>query len=107
MNTLSSVGVNPSSFSKLLCTRFYAHTVRPQLEYGLAINHFTVSQLYALEKAQNDCIKKIYGARGKASTKVMLHMPKLPFMSERVSILQAQYALSLSYIALENGAVYY
>ena len=32
MNMLSSVGVNPFGFSKLLCTRFYAHIVRPQLE---------------------------------------------------------------------------
>ncbi|KAG1177556.1 hypothetical protein G6F36_010796 [Rhizopus arrhizus] len=78
MNMLSSIGVNPSGFSKLLCTRFYAHIVRPQLEYGLAINRFTVHQLHALEEAQNSCIRKIYGARGKASTKVMLHMSKLP-----------------------------
>ncbi|ORE01809.1 hypothetical protein BCV72DRAFT_309693 [Rhizopus microsporus var. microsporus] len=34
MNMLSSVGVNPSGFSKLLCTRFYAYIVRPQLVYG-------------------------------------------------------------------------
>ncbi|PHZ15890.1 uncharacterized protein RHIMIDRAFT_233497 [Rhizopus microsporus ATCC 52813] len=77
MNILSSVGVNPSGFSKLLCTRFYAHIVRPQLEYGLAINHFTVSQLHALEEVQNNCNKKIYGARDKASTKIMLHMSRL------------------------------
>ncbi|CEI99494.1 hypothetical protein RMCBS344292_13583 [Rhizopus microsporus] len=78
MNMLSSVGVNPSGFSKLLCTRFYAHIIRFQLEYGLAINRFTVSQLHTLEEAQNNCIKKIYGARGKASTKVMFRMSKLP-----------------------------
>jgi hypothetical protein len=98
MNILSSVGVNPSGFSKLLCTRFYAHIVRPQLEYGLAINRFTVSQLHALEEAQNNCIKKIYGARGKTSTKVMLHMSKLPLMSERVSILQAQFLFRSLYL---------
>ncbi|KAG0834565.1 hypothetical protein G6F19_005147 [Rhizopus arrhizus] len=98
MNILSSVGVNPSGFSKLLCTRFYAHIVRPQLEYGLAINRFTVSQIHALEEAQNNCIKKIYGARGKASTKVMLHMSKLPLLSERVSILQAQFLFRSLYL---------
>ncbi|CEG79965.1 hypothetical protein RMATCC62417_14367 [Rhizopus microsporus] len=135
MNMLSSVGVNPSGFSKLLCTRFYAHIVRPQLEYGLAINRFTVSQFHTLEEAQNNCIKKIYGARGKASTKVMLYMPKLPLMPERASILQVQFffrslylpedallACLLPYICstrgsqwhtlsrtslLKNGAVYY
>jgi hypothetical protein len=40
MNLLSSIGVNPSGFSKLLSTRFYAHIIRPQLEYGVTINHF-------------------------------------------------------------------
>ncbi|PHZ11402.1 uncharacterized protein RHIMIDRAFT_244597 [Rhizopus microsporus ATCC 52813] len=98
MNMLSSVGMNPSGFSKLLCTRFYAHIVRPQLEYGLAINRFTVSQFYALEEAQNNCIKKIYGARDKASTKVMLHISRLPLMSERVSILQAQFLFHSLYL---------
>jgi hypothetical protein len=98
MNILSSVGVNSSGFSKLLCTRFHAHIVRPQLEYDLAINRFTVSQLHALEEAQNNCIKKIYGARGKTSTKVMPHMSKLPLMSERVSILQAQFLFRSLYL---------
>ncbi|KAG1047525.1 hypothetical protein G6F43_010027 [Rhizopus delemar] len=62
MNMLSSIGVNPSGFSKLLCTRFYAYIVRLQLEYDLVINRFTVHQLHALEEAQNSCIRKIYGA---------------------------------------------
>ncbi|CEG75662.1 hypothetical protein RMATCC62417_10670 [Rhizopus microsporus] len=97
MNMLS-VGVNPSGLSKLLCTRFYAHIVRPQLEYDLAINHFTISQLHALNEAQNNCIKKIYGARGKASIKVMLHVSKFPLMSERVSILQVQFLFRSLYL---------
>ncbi|CEG78940.1 hypothetical protein RMATCC62417_13472 [Rhizopus microsporus] len=98
MNILSSVDVDPSGFSKLLCARLYAHIVRPQLECDLAINRFTVSQLHALEEAQNNCIKKIHGVRGKVSTKVMLHMSKLPLMSERVSILQAQFLFRSLYL---------
>ncbi|PHZ09512.1 uncharacterized protein RHIMIDRAFT_240634 [Rhizopus microsporus ATCC 52813] len=98
MNMLSSIGVNPSGFSKLLCTRFYAHIVRPQLEYGLAISRFTASQLHALEEAQNNCIKEIYGARDKASIKVMLYMSRLPLMSERISILQAQFLFRSLYL---------
>ncbi|KAL4214581.1 hypothetical protein AB4K20DRAFT_1955574 [Rhizopus microsporus] len=78
-------------FLQALCTKFYTHIVRPQLEHNLAINRFTVSQLHALEGAQNNDIKKINGARGKAFTKVILHMPELPLMSERVSILQTQF----------------
>ena len=133
MNMLSSVSVNPSGFSKLLCTRLYAHIVRPQLEYDLDINRFMASQLHTLEEAQKNCIKKIYGARGKMSTKFMLYIYKLPLMSERVSILQAQFHFlylpkrcitclpvtsypqyqwkpvvhPLSYTALENFTVYY
>ncbi|CEG81659.1 hypothetical protein RMATCC62417_15831 [Rhizopus microsporus] len=51
MIVLSSVGVNPSGFSKLLCTKLYAHIARPQLEHGLTINRFTVCQLHVLEEA--------------------------------------------------------
>ncbi|KAG1638458.1 hypothetical protein G6F44_008811 [Rhizopus delemar] len=100
MNMLSSIGMNPSDFSKLLCTRFYALIVRSQLEYGLAINRFTVHQPHALEGAQNSCIRKIYGARGKASTKVMPHMSKLPLMSERLHRL-------LPYVQCTKGHQWY
>ncbi|KAG1000857.1 hypothetical protein G6F27_013421 [Rhizopus arrhizus] len=91
MNALSSIGVNPSGFSKLLCSRFYAQIVRPQMEYGIAINCFNHTQLKTLEEAQNKCIRKIYGASGNTSTKVMLHLAKLPTMKERIAILQAQF----------------
>ncbi|KAG1491690.1 hypothetical protein G6F52_013438 [Rhizopus delemar] len=91
INVLSSIGVNPSGFSKLLCSRFYAQIVRPQMEYGIAINCFNHSQLKSLEEAQDKCICKIYGASRKTSTKVMLHLAKLPTMRERVAILQAQF----------------
>lgn len=100
MNMMSSIGINPSGFSKLLSTRFYTHIVHSQVEYGLAINRFTSSQLYALEEAQGICIWRTYSARGKISTKVMLHLSRLPPMSERVSILQAQF-LFRSYIYLK------
>ncbi|KAG1293756.1 hypothetical protein G6F64_013516 [Rhizopus arrhizus] len=43
--------------------------VRPQLEYGLAINRFTNTQLKSIEDVQDTCIREIYGARGKTSTK--------------------------------------
>ncbi|KAG1629224.1 hypothetical protein G6F44_011682 [Rhizopus delemar] len=91
MNVLKSIGINPSGFSRLLSTRFYAHIVRPQLEYGLAINRFTNTQLKSIEDVQDTCIRTIYGARGKTSTKVMLRLAKLPLMADRVHILQAQF----------------
>ena len=51
MNMLLSAGVNPSGFINLLFTGFYTHIVRLQLEYDLAINRLTISQLHALEVA--------------------------------------------------------
>ncbi|ORE19337.1 hypothetical protein BCV71DRAFT_242879 [Rhizopus microsporus] len=66
MNMLLSAGVNPSGFINLLFTGFYTHIVRLQLEYDLAINRLTISQLHALEKT--------YDARGKTSTrKLVVH----------------------------------
>ncbi|KAG0741004.1 hypothetical protein G6F16_009065 [Rhizopus arrhizus] len=88
MNVLSSIGVNPSRFSKLLCSRFYAQIARPQMEYGIAITYLNHTQLKTLEEAQNKCIRKIYGTSRKTSTKVILH---LATMKERVAILQAQF----------------
>ncbi|EIE82565.1 hypothetical protein RO3G_07270 [Rhizopus delemar RA 99-880] len=59
INVLSSIGVNPSGFSKLLYSRFYAQIVRPQTEYGIAINYLIYTQLKTLEEAQDKCIRKI------------------------------------------------
>ncbi|KAG1152232.1 hypothetical protein G6F37_002254 [Rhizopus arrhizus] len=56
MNVLTSVGVNPNGFDRLLSTRFYAQIVRARLEYGLAINQLTASQIKVLEDAQNECL---------------------------------------------------
>ncbi|KAG1647047.1 hypothetical protein G6F44_000217 [Rhizopus delemar] len=91
MNVLKSIGINPSGFYRLLSTRFYAHIVRPQLEYGLAINRFTITQLKSIEDVQDTCIRKIHGTRGKTCTKLMLHIAKLPLMADQVHISQAQF----------------
>lgn len=98
MNMLTSIGVNPTGFSKLLSSRFYAQIVRSQMEYSLAINLFSNSQLRRLEDTQNKCIQKIYGAHDRSSTKVMLHLAKLPTMNERVRILQAQFLFRSLYV---------
>ncbi|KAG1140136.1 hypothetical protein G6F37_009282 [Rhizopus arrhizus] len=91
MNVLTSVGVNPNGFDRLLSTRFYAQIVRARLKYGLAINQLTASQIKVLEDAQNECLRRIYGASKRASTKVMRHLSRLPTMKERLNILQAQF----------------
>jgi hypothetical protein len=85
------VSVNPNGFNRLLSTRFYAQIVRPRLGYGLATNRFTASQIKALEDAQNEFLRRIYGGSKRASTKFMRHLSRLPIMKEQISILQAQF----------------
>lgn len=77
MNMLPFIDVNPYDFSKFLSTRFSTHIVLPQPEYGLAINWFASPQLHALEKMKDICIRRIYDAWGKASTKIMHHLSRL------------------------------
>ena len=54
MNILTSVGVNPNGFDRLMSTRFYAKIIRARLEYGLAINRLDAFQIKVLEDAQNE-----------------------------------------------------
>lgn len=44
MNILNTTGVNPTGSSQWLSSRFYAHIVCRQMEYGLASHLFTSSQ---------------------------------------------------------------
>ncbi|KAG1053411.1 hypothetical protein G6F43_004515 [Rhizopus delemar] len=76
MDVLTSVGVNPNGFDRLLLTRFYAQIVHARLEYGLAINRLTASQIKILEDAQNECLRRIYGAFKRISTKFMRHLSR-------------------------------
>lgn len=98
MNILKSIGLNPPGFSRLLSSRSYAQIVRPQMEYGLAINLLFHSQLKRLEDTQNKCMWMIYGAHDCSSTKVMLHLANLPTMTERLNILQAQFLFRSLYV---------
>ncbi|KAG1546448.1 hypothetical protein G6F49_010495 [Rhizopus delemar] len=54
-------------------------------------NPLATMNLKSIEDVQDTCIREIYGARGKTSTKVMLHLAKLSLMADRVHILQAQF----------------
>jgi hypothetical protein len=96
MNVLTYAGVNYNGFDRLLFTRFYAQIVCALLEYGLAINRLTASRIKAPEDAQNECLRRIYGASKCVSTKVMRHLSRLPTMKERINILQAQFLISLN-----------
>ena len=49
-NQLASVGINFKGLSQLLLSRFYSQIVRPQMEYGLAINRHNLKLINELEK---------------------------------------------------------
>lgn len=93
MNQLTMIGLNPNGFGQLIATRFYKQIVRAQLEYGLAISKVTSLLSDKLEDAQNICLRSIFGGSSRSSIKVMLHLAKLPTMTERIHILQAQFLL--------------
>ncbi|ORE06615.1 hypothetical protein BCV72DRAFT_328256 [Rhizopus microsporus var. microsporus] len=92
MNMLSSVGVNPSGFSKLLCTKFYAHIVRLQLEYGLAINRFTFlfRSLYLPEDALLACLLPYIRNTGGSQWYALSRTPlwKTRFLQQNLEIRQ-------------------
>ena len=91
MRVLNNIGLTPSGFSRILPSQLYAQFIRPKLEYGLDILTFTAPQLANIEKAQNQCIRMIYGAHSKSETKIMRHLTKLPRMSERIATLQVKF----------------
>ena len=93
MNQLAMIGLKPDGFDQLLATRFYKQIVWAQLEYGLAISKVISLLSNKLEDAQNICLRRNFGSSSRSSIKVMLQLTKLPTMTERVHILQAQFLL--------------
>ncbi|ORE19887.1 hypothetical protein BCV71DRAFT_242540 [Rhizopus microsporus] len=82
MNVVNSVEISPTGFSKPLSPRFYTQIVRPQMEYGLAINPLSHSLF----------------THDRSSIKVILHLANLPAMIKRVNILQAQFLFRFLYV---------
>lgn len=68
MDLLASIGVSPTGFYMISSTEFYAQITCAWLEYDLAINRLTVSQIRTLEYSQNECLKQIYSTSKRAST---------------------------------------
>ncbi|OAD71055.1 hypothetical protein PHYBLDRAFT_171117 [Phycomyces blakesleeanus NRRL 1555(-)] len=58
--------------------------IRPQFEYGLAISCFNIKQVAVLEKAQNTCLRMIFGGHSTSSTSIFRHLGNLPSMRERI-----------------------
>ncbi|ORE14070.1 hypothetical protein BCV71DRAFT_188041, partial [Rhizopus microsporus] len=57
LNILTPIGVNTTGFSKLLSYQLCVQIVCPQMEYKLAINLFSHSQLKI--HIQNKCMRLI------------------------------------------------
>jgi hypothetical protein len=93
-----SIVINASGFSRLLSTRFYTSIILSQLEYSLAINSLSVSQLEIFENAQNQCLQKIYDGHARSSTRAMLHLAKLLLLKDYLHILQAQFLLNDTFL---------
>jgi hypothetical protein len=74
MNLLISIIIYSIGFNRLLFTRFYAHIVRSRLEYGSTINRLAASQIEALEDAQNEPMRRVYGVSKRVSTKFIRHL---------------------------------
>ncbi|KAG1139832.1 hypothetical protein G6F37_001288 [Rhizopus arrhizus] len=65
--------------------------VRAQMEYGLAVSVLNHGHLKKLESCQNECIRRISGGSSRSSVNFMLHLIQQPSMTDRVSILQANF----------------
>ncbi|KAI9274767.1 hypothetical protein BDA99DRAFT_533378 [Phascolomyces articulosus] len=91
-NCLNALGLSPTGFTRLLATHIYAQFIRPQMEYGLAIQKTQQKHTKLLENTQSSCLRRIYGSNNqRASTKVMQHLINIPSMKIRVFILQAKF----------------
>ncbi|KAI9488546.1 hypothetical protein BDB00DRAFT_772278, partial [Zychaea mexicana] len=56
------------------------------------------TQLKEINRTQNKCLRKIYGAHPSSETKVMRHLARLPSMQRRTSILQAKFLYRAQYL---------
>ncbi|KAI9488974.1 hypothetical protein BDB00DRAFT_771599, partial [Zychaea mexicana] len=91
LNCLISLGLSPTGFTRLLAARIYGQFIRPQMEYGLAIQKPLQKHIKLLEDAQSACLRRFYGSSNRtSSTKVMQHLVNIPPMKLRVAVLQAK-----------------
>ncbi|SAL96001.1 hypothetical protein [Absidia glauca] len=91
MDLLTTIGVRATGYSRLLSTRFYKQFVRPQMEYGLAITKLTKTSTATLDRTQDHCLRRIFGASPRSTTIIMRHISNTPPMSVRHSTLQLKY----------------
>lgn len=84
---LKPLGLSSPCFSRITAARLYACFIRPKMEYGLAISLYLKKDLLVLDKAQDQCLRLVFGGHKTSSTAVYKHMTNLPSMQARVHML--------------------
>ncbi|CEG82710.1 hypothetical protein RMATCC62417_16742 [Rhizopus microsporus] len=96
--TLLSIGLRASNFSRLTASRLYATFIRPIFEYGLCLCTFLVRQMNLLERAQDQCLRMVFGGHATSSTGVFKHLTNLPHMIERTNILTFKFIIRVHFL---------
>lgn len=95
MRVLHNLGCSPAGFPRHLAVRLYKQFIRPKFEYGLAITRFRKKDVKLFDRAQDRCLRMLFGGHATSSTLVFRHMADLPTMGERIAILGAKFLLRL------------
>ncbi|KAG2214749.1 hypothetical protein INT45_002988, partial [Circinella minor] len=98
MRVLHQLSCSPAGFPRHLSIQLYKQFIRPKFEYGLAIARFRQIDAKRLDRAQDNCLRMLFGGHSKASTIVFRHMGNIPTMSERIVTLGAKFLNRLSYL---------
>ncbi|KAG2211145.1 hypothetical protein INT45_008179 [Circinella minor] len=78
MRVLHQLGCSPAGFPCHLSIQLYKRFIRPKFEYGLAIARFRQIDAKRLNRAQDNCLRMLFGGHSKASIIVFRHMGNIP-----------------------------
>lgn len=95
MAMLNKLGAHRSGFSLLLSSKLYRTFIRPKFEYGLAITKLLKTDLTALNRLQDRCLRLLIGGSATSSTTVLRRLINLPDMTWRRDVLITKYCLRL------------
>ena len=102
MYRLHNIGARSNGFSPLLSMQVYRQFIRPQIEYGLCITNINTTNMPALERMQDNCLRLIVGGHSTSSVKALRVMLNLPTMVERWYVLNTKYNLRLKWLPQES-----
>jgi len=100
--TFASLGLNPRGFPPALKVSIYKQFLRPTMEYGLAVTHYTKKSLAPLVKSQKLALRKIFGGHPRSETMVVQTLSGLPSPLSRAQILQAKYIVRARFLPTDS-----